>query len=46
MDYELIFWCIMLVGALIGIVCVGLFTEKEYCVSDRTLKRIRGEWYK
>jgi hypothetical protein len=44
MDFELLFWCvcgIVGLGVLLGVLCTS-----DDSVSDRTAKRLRGEWYK
>ena len=44
MDFELIFWCVC---GIIGLgVLLGALCSNDDSVSDRTVKRLSGEWYK
>ena len=46
MDFELIFWCVFgIVGAL-GLMWLMNQASHDEPISERTMKRIRGEWYK
>lgn len=43
MDYELIFWCILGVIALVILLFIWLVPDYDRPVSERTLRRLRGE---
>ena len=44
MDFELIFWCVSGIVSL-GVL-LGILRSNDDPVSDRTIKRLSGEWYK
>lgn len=46
MDSEVITWCALSIIAVIGFFVLLSQADDGECVSERTLKRLRGEWYK
>lgn len=46
MDFELVFWCVLCVVGFIGFFWFLHRADCDDPVPERTMKRIRGEWYK
>lgn len=42
MDFEVIFWIVMLIGAVVGILWMVKTANRENCVSHETIARIEN----